>query len=75
MSTCRSGPPGADYNTLPPLKPRARQLVAFHWREDDAEYLEAFADGWRGALASDRLSQRFHDAWRCQVRALALACR
>lgn len=31
----RSGPPGADYYTLPMFMNRALQLVAFHWREDD----------------------------------------
>lgn len=29
----RSGPPGADYNTLPSIKPLWRQLVAGYWRE------------------------------------------
>lgn len=29
----RSGPPGADYNTLPAIKPLWRQLVAGYWRE------------------------------------------
>ncbi|MDZ7705609.1 MAG: hypothetical protein U5L04_14130 [Trueperaceae bacterium] len=28
----RDGPPGADYDTLPPLQPLPRQLVAFAWR-------------------------------------------
>ncbi len=28
----RDGPPGADFDTLPPLKPLPRQLVAFAWR-------------------------------------------
>lgn len=28
----RDGPPGADYNTLPSLKPPHRQLVAGYWR-------------------------------------------
>jgi len=27
----RSGPPGADYNTLPPLKDRVRQFCALRW--------------------------------------------
>lgn len=26
----RSGPPGADYNTLPAYKPLHRQMIAFH---------------------------------------------
>lgn len=36
----RSGPPGAGYNVSPPLKPRARQLLAFYWREGNAGDLE-----------------------------------
>jgi hypothetical protein len=31
----REGPPGADYNTLPALKPRGVQLLAFYWRDGD----------------------------------------
>jgi hypothetical protein len=31
----RSGPPGADYNTWPTLKPRAVQMLAFYWRDGD----------------------------------------
>jgi hypothetical protein len=31
----RDGPPGADYNTLPALKPMATQMLAFFWREAD----------------------------------------
>lgn len=45
----RSGPPGADYNTLPALKDKAMQLALFYWHEDDGEYLDLlaalFADG------------------------------
>jgi hypothetical protein len=45
----RDGPPGADYNTLPALKPKALQLAAFYWYEDDPGYLDlltaARADG------------------------------
>lgn len=32
----RSGPPGADYNTLPNLKPLARQFAAGYWREGNS---------------------------------------
>lgn len=34
----RSGPPGADYNTLPAYKPLHRQMTAFHWRDGDPDY-------------------------------------
>jgi hypothetical protein len=40
----RSGPPGADYNTLPAFKPKAVQLAAFYWREDDPDYLEVLGE-------------------------------
>lgn len=46
----RDGPPGADYNTLPALKPKALQLAAFYWYEDDLGYLDLLA----AALADDR---------------------
>jgi len=36
----RDGPPGADFNTLPGLMPRARQLALFWWHEDDADYVD-----------------------------------
>jgi hypothetical protein len=39
----RDGPPGADYNTLPALKPKALQLAAFYWYEDDPGYLDLLA--------------------------------
>ena len=32
----RSGPPGADYNTIPSLKPKAMQLFVGYWRDGDA---------------------------------------
>ena len=32
----RDGPPGADYNTLPMLKPWVRQLIAGYWRPGNA---------------------------------------
>ncbi len=38
----RSGPPGADYNTLPTLKPRGVQMLAFYWRDGDREDLARF---------------------------------
>jgi hypothetical protein len=44
----RSGPPGADYNTLPALKDKAAQLAAFYWYEDDADYLDLLARAYGG---------------------------
>ena len=44
----RSGPPGADYNTLPELKPWRRQLLAGYWRPgntgDASRLLHALRD-------------------------------
>ena len=34
--TGREGPPGADYHTLPELKPLAMQLMAGYWHRDHA---------------------------------------
>ena len=55
----RSGPPGADYNTLPDLKPMHRQMIAFHWYENDREYVDWFREGGNGLK---KLRQRFADA-------------
>lgn len=52
----RSGPPGADYNTLPAYKPLHRQMIIFHWRENDPDYVDWFKTPDRGFT---RLSQRF----------------
>lgn len=58
----RSGPPGADYNTLPANKPLHRQMIAFHWREDDAEYVEWFNGPDRGmAKLADRFGRLLPD--------------
>ena len=35
----RDGPPGADFNTLPALKPLASQLLMGFWREGDRDDL------------------------------------
>ncbi len=49
----RDGPPGADYNTLPVLKPLHLQLIAGYWRPGHAEDIARLDD----ALAtSDYLS-------------------
>ena len=52
----RSGPPGADYNTLPAYKPLHRQMIAFHWRDGDADYVKWFGQPERGM---DDLTSRF----------------
>jgi hypothetical protein len=38
----RSGPPGAAYNTIPQLKPIARQLFVSYWREGNRGDLQRF---------------------------------
>jgi hypothetical protein len=52
----RSGPPGADYNTLSAYKPLHRQMIAFHWRDGDADYVKWFGQPERGM---DDLTSRF----------------
>jgi hypothetical protein len=42
----REGPPGADYNTLPELKPLAMQLLAGYWHRDDAGDLKRFEESY-----------------------------
>lgn len=38
----RDGPPGADYNTLPAMKPLVNQVALSWWREGDLDWLERF---------------------------------
>ena len=38
----RDGPPGADYNTLPEVKPLRYQLFAGYWRENNRDDLQRF---------------------------------
>ncbi|MBI4537043.1 MAG: hypothetical protein HY712_03695 [candidate division NC10 bacterium] len=50
----RDGPPGADYNTLPALKPKAMQMLAYYWRDGNPEDLARFDRTWgagRGPVA------------------------
>jgi hypothetical protein len=68
----RSGPPGADYNTLPVYKDKAVQMIAFHWRDNDRAYLEALARLDGGGL--DALAARFAREWACGSAATRLAC-
>jgi hypothetical protein len=42
----RDGPPGADYNTLPQLKPLGAQLVFGFWREGNRDDLARFEASW-----------------------------
>ena len=52
----RSGPPGADYNTLPANKPLHRQLTGSHWRDGDTDYVNWYAEPDRGRR---KLAARF----------------
>jgi hypothetical protein len=58
----RDGPPGADYNTLPPFKSKALQLALFYWAEDQSDYLallgDLFADGRPRDLAPAPFTRR-----------------
>ena len=58
----RDGPPGADYNTLPPFKPKALQLALFYWAEERSDFLamlgELFADGRPGGAALAPFARR-----------------
>ena len=38
----RDGPPGADYNTLPPMKPLVNQMALSWWHEGDRDWLERY---------------------------------
>jgi hypothetical protein len=38
----RDGPPGADYNTLPPMKPLVNQIALSWWHEGDTDWLKRF---------------------------------
>jgi hypothetical protein len=57
----RDGPPGADYNTLPALKSREIQLVAFNWREGDRVQMSALGDLLDAAEQGRRVQTL--DAW------------
>jgi hypothetical protein len=64
----RDGPPGADYNTLPALKPKAMQMLAFYWREGNPEDLARFDRTWgagRGPVAfAEAQGPVFFAEWR-----------
>ncbi len=48
----RSGPPGADFNTLPAFKKPVAQMLVFYWHEQASEYSNRLgairAKAWRG---------------------------
>ncbi len=74
----RDGPPGADYNTLPDLKPLERQLTVSYWRAGNAGDLARFetaltSDGWYLAFARAQAAV-FWRNWQC-LRELVQACR
>lgn len=61
----RDGPPGADYNTIPALKPKATALVTFYRREGDMEFIELLKK-WKSSVKSgpgpkilERYTKRF----------------
>ncbi len=59
----RDGPPGADFNTLPVLKPLTMQMFVSYWRDGDLATLSRFSsmvDDWRD-----------HDGWRAFAMAQA----
>jgi hypothetical protein len=64
----RSGPPGADFNSRPALKPRGVQLLAYYWRDgdpDDLARLEASLASPEPLAAFARLQAPvFHRRWR-----------
>ncbi|MGI9449301.1 MAG: hypothetical protein ACR2QH_01375, partial [Geminicoccaceae bacterium] len=38
----RDGPPGADYNTLPPMKPLVHQIALSYWYDGDLDWLALY---------------------------------
>jgi hypothetical protein len=73
----RDGPPGADYNTLPELKPRVQQMLAGFWRERDPGDMRRLAATWGAGQPVGRFAEAqapvFLAAWRC-ARGEADAC-
>ncbi len=63
----RSGPPGADYDTLPAMKDLGVKLTAFNWTEGDAEFMErlgklmnsAWSTGQRDEVETRWMRERF----------------
>ena len=62
----RDGPPGADYNTLPPMKPLAIQMAMSWWYEGDVDWLDQFntlfKDGWPQSIDPAPFLARIADA-------------
>ena len=69
----RSGPPGADYNTVPRFKKRAAQMLAFHWRDNDPVYLDWFRNGRGDGYAP--IADRFYRDWQCAATPQTQPCR
>ncbi len=65
----RSGPPGADYNTLPQFKSLSTQLVVGYWREGDASDIARLD----AALESDNWMEAFMRA-QAQMLAVNIGC-
>ena len=63
----RSGPPGADYNTLPAFKAKATQMMLAYWHEDDPGYLDLlqalFRNGRPTRIDLAPFARRFVQAW------------
>jgi len=62
----RDGPPGADYNTTPPMKPLLHQMALSWWHEGDQDWLDQFdalfKDGWPTRIDPAPFLARIADA-------------
>lgn len=59
----REGPPGADFNTLPPLKAVASQVVIYNWREDDLEFIDLMRPLRDAAWGNGNIDLQLIPAW------------
>lgn len=61
----RDGPPGADYNTLPPMKPLLHQVALSWWYEGSRDWLREFealfGDGWPDVIDPSPFVARIAD--------------
>lgn len=67
----RDGPPGAQYNTLPPFKPLGMQIALAYWREGNAGDAEPVA-GASGEADRMGFAMRQAEAFRASVACLRL---
>ena len=67
----RDAPPGADYNTLPQMKPLALQLASGYWREGNRDDLARLDSTW----ARDGDARRFVQAQAVALRQALRTCR